>query len=353
MFLTHFRNVSKKAGLPPGSLVHVGEATDDPVTITVIDYDADGNVTELCTRDPALLGTYRDSPSTTWININGIHDTGVIRMIGDLFSIHPLTLEDLMNTTQRPKFEEFSHYLFIVQRMLSRNTGVIESEQVGLIITGTCLLSFQERDGDVFDPVRNRIRARGRITKFDIDFLCYTLIDAIVDAYFEILESLGEEIEALEEVLIQNPDPETVVTIRRFKREMITLRKAIWPQREVLSALERADSPLISEKTGIYFRDVYDHTIQVIDAVETLRDITAGMLDLYLSTISFKMNEVMKVLTIIATIFIPLTFIAGVYGMNFENMPELYWDFGYHATLFLMFGVSLLMIVYFRKKRWI
>lgn len=208
-------------------------------------------------------------------------------------------------------------------------------------------------DGDVFDPVRNRIRARGRITKFDIDFLCYTLIDAIVDAYFEILESLGEEIEALEEVLIQNPDPETVVTIRRFKREMITLRKAIWPQREVLSALERADSPLISEKTGIYFRDVYDHTIQVIDAVETLRDITAGMLDLYLSTISFKMNEVMKVLTIIATIFIPLTFIAGVYGMNFENMPELYWDFGYHATLFLMFGVSLLMIVYFRKKRWI
>ncbi|MDO8841234.1 magnesium/cobalt transporter CorA [Methanocalculus sp.] len=348
-----FRKISKKAGLPPGSLVHVGEVTGEPVTITVMDYDADGHFTELCFRDSALLSSYKNSSSVTWINIDGIYDTGIIRAIGEIFSIHPLTLEDLMNTTQRPKFEEFPSYLFIVLRMLSRVDGEIRSEQVSLIITGTCVLSFQERVGDVFDPVRNRIRNHGKIRQYGPDFLCYSLIDTIVDAYFGILETLGEEIEVFEDTLLTDPGPAAVMEIRLFKRDLITLRKAIWPLREVLSTLERTESLLISKKIQIYFRDIYDHTIQVIDAVETLRDLTAGMLDLYLSTLSFRMNEVMKVLTIIATIFIPLTFIAGVYGMNFAYMPELDWEIGYPATLLLMFCLSLLMLYYFRKRRWI
>lgn len=353
MIMPLFHRISKKAGMPPGSLIHIGEKTGEPITITVMEYDAEGTVTELCTHDPAIISRYRDSPSVTWINIDGIYDTGVIRMIGEIFSIHPLTLEDLMNTTQRPKYEEYPEYLFLVQRMLTRSDGEIRSEQVSLIITKTCILSFQERVGDVFDPIRQRIRNKGKMIRYGADFLCYSLIDAIVDAYFEVLESFGEDIEQLEDILIQNPGPETVISIRRLKRDLLTLRKAVWPLREALSSLERSDTPLISDRIGIYFRDVYDHTIQVIDAVETQRDLTGGMLDLYLSTISFKMNEVMKVLTIIATIFIPLTFIAGVYGMNFAYMPELDWEIGYPATLILMFCVSLLMLAYFRKKRWI
>lgn len=348
-----FPRISKKAGMPPGSLIHIGEKTGDPITITVMDYDAGGNVTELCARDPAIISRYRDSPSVTWINIDGIYDTSVIRMIGEIFSIHPLTLEDLMNTTQRPKYEEYPEYLFLVQRMLTRSDGEIRSEQVSLIITKTCVLSFQERVGDVFDPIRLRIRNKGKMIKYGADFLCYSLIDTIVDAYFEVLESFGEDIEVLEDTLIQHPGPDTVVSIRRLKRDLIALRKAVWPLREALSSLERSDTPLLSDQIGIYFRDIYDHTIQVIDAVETQRDLTGGMLDLYLSTISFKMNEVMKVLTIIATIFIPLTFIAGIYGMNFTYMPELDWEIGYPATLLLMFVLSLLMLGYFRKKRWI
>lgn len=348
-----FPKISKKAGMPPGSLIHIGEKTDDPISITVMDYDVDGNVTELCTRDPTFISRYRESPSVTWINIDGIYDTNVIRMIGEIFSIHPLTLEDLMNTTQRPKYEEYPEYLFLVQRMLTRSDGEIRSEQVSLIVTKTCVLSFQERVGDVFDPIRLRIRNKGKMIKYGADFLCYSLMDTIVDAYFEILESFGEDIEVLEDTLIQHPGPDTVASIRRLKRDLIALRKAVWPLREALSSLERSDTPLISDRTGLYFRDIYDHTIQVIDAVETQRDLTGGMLDLYLSTISFKMNEVMKVLTIIATIFIPLTFIAGIYGMNFAYMPELDWELGYPVTLLLMFGISLLMLGYFRKKRWI
>lgn len=348
-----FPRISKKAGMPPGSLIHIGEKTNDPITITVMDYHTDGKVTELCTRDPTIISRYRDSPSITWINIDGIYDTSVIRVIGETFSIHPLTLEDLMNTTQRPKYEEYPEYLFLVQRMLTRSDGEIRSEQVSMIVTKTCVLSFQERVGDVFDSIRLRIRNKGKMINYGTDFLCYSLMDTIVDAYFEILESFGEDIEVLEDTLIQNPDPDTVVSIRRLKRDLIILRKAVWPLREALSSLERSDTPLISDQIGIYFRDIYDHTIQVIDAVETQRDLTGGMLDLYLSTISFKMNEVMKVLTIIATIFIPLTFIAGVYGMNFAYMPELDWEIGYPATLLLMFGISLLMLGYFRKKRWI
>ncbi|MCP1715543.1 magnesium transporter [Methanocalculus alkaliphilus] len=353
MFPHRFIKPSGKAGLPPGSLVHIGEKPVEPVSITVMDYDAGDSLRELCLLDPDTISQYRDSPSTTWININGIHDKDVIRMIGSLFSIHPLTLEDLMNTTQRPKFEEFPSYLFIVLRMLSREDGEIRSEQVSLILTDHCVISLQERAGDVFDPIRARIRNKGRIRSYGSDFLCYSLIDTIVDEYFGILESLGDDIEILETTLLADPNPDTVQTIRGFKRDLIMLRKAIWPLREVLSAIERTETPLISAKTGIYFRDIYDHTIQVIDAIESLRDITAGMLDLYLSTISFKMNEVMKVLTIIATIFIPLTFIAGVYGMNFMYMPELEWTLAYPAVLALMFGISILMLAYFRKKRWI
>ena len=232
--------------------------------------------------------------------------------------------------------------------------GIIKAEQVSVILGSNFVISFQEIPGDVFDPIRDRIRnAKGRIRKMGADYLAYALLDAIVDNYFIILEKLGEKIEDMEEALVQNPTPETLQTIHHLKRETIFLRKSVWPLREVINSLERKESALIQEKTLIYIRDVYDHTIQVIDSVETFRDLVSGMLDIYLSSISNKMNNVMRVLTIIATIFIPLTFVAGIYGMNFKFMPELEWPMSYPLVWIIMIGITLSMIVYFRKKEWL
>jgi len=233
-------------------------------------------------------------------------------------------------------------------------TTEINSEQVSIILGQNYVISFQEKEGDVFNPIRERIRTgKGRIRKMGADYLAYGLIDAIVDGYFLILEKLGENIEDVEETMMSNPTPETLHSIHRLKRKMISIRKSVWPLREAVSTLERSDSSLIQDPTRIYLKDVYDHTIQVIDTVETFRDMLSGILDIYLSSISNKMNEIMKVLTIIATIFIPLTFIAGVYGMNFENMPELKWRWGYPAIWFVMLFIGILMLVYFRKKKWL
>jgi len=260
--------------------------------------------------------------------LDGIHQLDNIEKIGEHFKIHPLVLEDIMNTGQRPKMEDFNDYLFIVLKMLSydEEENETKTEQVSLILSSKFVISFQESEGDVFDPVRERIRSdRGRIRKMGVDYLAYSLIDAIVDNYFMVLEKIGEKIEDIEDELVKNPTPEVLHTIHRLKRELIFLRKSVWPLREVISRLERWESPLIDKSIDIYLRDVYDHTIQVIDALETFRDMLSGMLDIYLSSLSNRMNEVMKVLTIIATIFIPLTLISSIYEMNFKYMPELDW----------------------------
>jgi magnesium transporter len=265
-------------------------------------------------------------------------------------------LEDILNTDQRPKMEDYGEYLYIVLRMLNYNdkSSEIESEQISLVLGPNFVFSFQEREGDTFNPIRDRIRnSKGRIRKMGADHLAYTLLDSIIDNYFIILEKLGEKIEFLEEEVITRPTPETLQTVHHLKREMIFLRKGVWPLREVISGLERGESSLIKESTRIYLRDVYDHTIQTIDTIETYRDMVSGMLDIYLSSISNRLNAVMKVLTIIATIFMPLTFLAGIYGMNFKYMPELEWRWGYPAVWFAVVLISVSMLIYFRKKRWL
>jgi magnesium transporter len=300
---------------------------------------------------------YKDKPSMTWVNIDGIHQKEILEKLSACFGFHPLVMEDIMNTDQRPKMEDYADYLYIVLKMLYYNEkeNKISTEQVSLIVAPHIVISFQEGlEGDVFGPLRERIKNdKGKIRKMGSDYLAYSMIDAIVDSYFMILEKLGEKIELLEEELISVPKMDTLHEIHYLKREMIFLRKAVWPLREVISMMVRGESPLIHDSMKIYLRDVYDHTIQVIDTIETLHDMVTGMLDIYLSSVSNRLNAVMKVLTIIATIFIPLTFIVGVYGMNFKYMPELEWRYGYPMIWAFMLAVGISMLILFRKKNWL
>jgi len=349
------KKISKKAGLAPGTLVHIGEHKHEKVKITLIDYDA----TQLKEKELQEIEEsfhLKDKASVTWINIDGIHQVDVIEKIGSNFGIHSLVLEDILNTDQRPKAQDLDDYIYIVLKMLynDKEELKVKSEQISLILGKNFLITFQEIEGDVFSSVRDRIKkGKGRIRKMGCDYLTYTLIDAIVDNYFIILETFGEKIESLEEELLENPTPQTLQTIHDIKREMIFLRKQVWPIREIINGLLKWDSQLINESIDIYFKDVYDHTIQIIDTIESFRDVLSSMVDIYLSTISNKMNEVMKVLTIIATIFIPVTFIAGVYGMNFKYMPELDWKWGYYAVWFIIASVIISMICYFKRKSWL
>ncbi|MGD9014701.1 MAG: magnesium/cobalt transporter CorA [Candidatus Omnitrophota bacterium] len=325
------------------------------IKITVIDYD-EANFQEKKLIKPDECCVFKDKPTVTWVNVDGIHSIEVIEQIGKHFDMHPLIEEDITNTSQRPKYEDFGNYIFVVLKMLSydEQNGETNAEHISLIVGQNFVISFQEKEGDIFDPIREKIRnAKGRIRKMGADYLAYALIDAIVDHYFVILEWLGEKIEGMEEELVSDPLPEKLQAIHDLKREMIFLRKSVWPLREVISGLQRAESSLIKKSTWVFLRDVYDHTIQVIDTIETYREMVSGMLDIYLSSISNKMNEVMKVLTIIATIFIPLTFITGIYGMNFRFMPELGWRFGYTMVWLIIFTAVIVMLFYFRKKKWL
>ncbi len=350
------KRVSKKIGLSPGTLVHIGKKKIEKVRITIIDYD-EIRLQEKEAKTIEECFPFKDLPTVTWVNIDGLHDIEVMEKIGKHFGLHPLVLEDILNTDQRPKTEDFDDYIFVVLKMLcfDEDQEEVRAEQISIILGPNFVISFQERAGDIFDPIRERIRnAKGRIRKMGADYLAHALMDAIVDNYFMVLEKLGEKIEGMEEELVSNPRPETLQTMHNLKREMIFLRKSVWPLREVVSRLERGESKLIKDSTGIYLRDVYDHTIQVIDTIETFRDMLSGMLDIYLSSISNRMNQVMKVLTIIATIFIPLTFVAGIYGMNFEYMPELKWHWFYPKAFWLvMIGVAGVMLFYFRRKKWL
>jgi len=349
------RKAKQKVGLSPGTLVFTGEKKIEKVRIRIIDYD-ETQLEEKEVEKVEECFPFKDKPTVSWINIDGLHDLEVIEKIGKQFGLHPLIQEDIVHAVQRPKLEDFGDHIFVVLKMLyyNKERGELEAEQVSLIFGENFVISFQERAGDIFEPLRERIRkSKGRVRKAGADYLAYALLDSIVDNYFVILEQLGETIEETEQKLATEPDIATLQTIRVFKKEMIFLRKSIWPLREVVNSLERGESSLIHESTGIYLRDVYDHTIQIIDTVESYRDMLSGMLDVYLSIISNKMNEVMKVLTIFAAIFIPLTFVAGVYGMNFSFMPELGWQWGYFAVLLVMALVGATLIVYFKRKRWL
>lgn len=345
---------SKKAGLPPGSLVYVGDKKPEKTTIVIIDYDEETFLEKNVKTIEECL-PFSDKPTVTWINVDGL-DVDLVEEMGRCFELHPLLMEDILNTDQRPKIDEFGNYIFFVLRILQydEKESEVKTEQVSFVLGPNYVISFQERDGDIFDPVRERIRnGKGLIRKMGADYLAYSLIDATIDGYFSILEKMGDRIEDLEDELVVNPTMETLQVIHHLKRQMIVLRKSVWPLREVINRLDRVGSGLIKETTVIYLRDVYDHTIQVIDAIETYRDLLSGMLDIYLSSISNRMNEIMKVLTIIGTIFIPLTFIAGIYGMNFMFMPELGLAWGYPVVLLFMLIIGIIMIFYFRGKKWL
>jgi magnesium transporter len=353
--LKFVKKTIKKPGLAPGTLVHVGDKKVEKVRIRAIEFDeATINESEFEAIEECLPN--KEKRTVTWINIDGLHDVGVVEEIGNHFGLHSLVMEDILHTDQRPKMEDFEDHIFIVAKMLSfdQERNELKAEQFSLILGENFVVTFQERVGDVFEPVRERLRkGKGRIRKMPPDYLAYALIDGVVDHYFVVLERMGENVESLEEELIINPTPETLQAIHHLKRELIFLRKSVWPLRELISGLERGEASLIQEKTTVFLRDVYDHTIQVIDTVESLRDMVSGMLDVYLSSISNRMNEVMKVLTIIATIFIPMTFIAGIYGMNFEVMPELKWPWGYPLVWCVIMAIGIVMLGYFKKKRWL
>jgi magnesium transporter len=349
------RKRSEKAGLPPGTLVYVGETKVEKVKISIIDYD-ENQITEKEAATIEECFPFKDKPTVTWINIDGLHEVDLIEKLGGHFGLHPLLLEDILNTEQRPKLEESENYIFFVLKMISPDgeDNQTKVEQVSVVLGANFVISLQEHEGDVFNAVRDRLRkSRGRIRKVGADYLAYALLDAIVDNYFSVLENVGEKIEDTEQQLTTNPGTQTLQLIRKLKNEMIFLRKSVWPLRELISGLLRLETSLVQQSTLAYIRDVYDHTIQVIDTIESYRDMVSGMLDIYLSSISNRMNEVMKVLTIFASIFIPLTFIAGIYGMNFQNMPELNWQWGYFGILGFMAVVVIVLVIYFKRKKWL
>jgi len=348
------KRLSEQAGLAPGTLIHIGDNKTENVKITVFDYNAE-NFQELTAGKIEDIFPLKDTPTITWINVDGVHDISIIEKIGRHFDLHPLIQEDIVNTAQRPKYEDFEKYIFASLKMLycrDKENGIV-IEQVSLVVGSNFVISFQEKEGDVFDHVRERIRkGKGQIRKKSSDYLAYSLIDSIVDNYFSILEKYSEDMEELEEQLTADPRFEVLQTIHKLKREAIMLRKSVWPLREMIIGFQRGESGLIKKDTTIYFRDVYDHTIQVIDTIEAFRDMVSGLLDIYLSSVSNKLNEIMKVLTMFAAIFIPLTLVAGIYGMNFKYMPELEWRWGYFAVLGFMALVGVSLLIYFKRKKW-
>jgi magnesium transporter len=345
--------MSQKSGMPPGTLVHIGDQKTDRTVMTWTEFTADSfEEHELQpTRACPLL---KPAPVVTWLNVDGLHEVEILQGIGECFGLHPLVLEDILNTGQRPKLDDTGDYIYIVLQALSSDqVGAVQSEQISIIVGPNFVVSFQEGSVDNFAEIRRRLRAgRNRLRSQGADYLAYTLMDKVVDEYFSVVEAMGDQVEELQDQLIARPTNEILLGVHRMKREMIILRRAIWPLREVAGALGRAESSLIQPSTHIYLRDVYDHIIQVIDTAETLRDILSEMVDIYLSSVSNRLNQVMKVLTIIATVFMPLTFLAGVYGMNFKHMPELEWLWSYPILWLLMMAIAVSMLAYFRAKKW-
>jgi len=344
----------QKPGASPSVLVHVGPRMVEKVRLRLFEYDAE-KLSERTLEDISEALPTRDNPPVGWLNVDGLHDTELLGELRDHFGIHPVAMEDVVTLGHRAKMEEYEGYILLILPMLSfdEESLTVQTEQLSLILGPRWVLTFQERFGDVFEPVRERLRtAHGRIRQRGADYLAYALMDAVVDRYFGILEKLGDAAEELDQRVMENPAPEILHWINHLKKELLLMRRSVWPLREALSSFVRTESDLVTESTQVFARDVYDHAIQIIDTVETLRDLTGGMTDLYLSTMGQRTNEVMKVLTIMASIFIPLTFMAGVYGMNFEFMPELHVPWAYPALWLLMLSVAGGMIWYFRRKGW-
>ncbi|NGZ10299.1 MAG: magnesium/cobalt transporter CorA [Nitrospira sp. LK70] len=344
---------SRKSGLSPGTLVHIGETRTEVVTMTLFNYAGD-RCEEHVVKDAKELRLPADE-TVTWVDVGGVHKIDILEAFGKQFNLHPLLLEDIANTDQRPKLDDYETYFFLVMKMLTTSDrGDILVEQVSFVLGRNYVLSFQENGTDVFQPVRDRLRSgKGRLRQSGSDYLLHALIDAVVDRYFAVLEMLGERIELLQERVITDPKPDTLKDIHALKQQLLFVRRAVWPLREAINNLSRSDCPFLHEPTKVFFRDVYDHVVQIVDTIETLREMVSASLDIYLSSVSYRLNAVMRVLTVITTIFMPLTFIAGIYGMNFEYMPELKWPWGYAMALGLMGVVATAMLIGFRRKKWL
>ncbi|MBA2320283.1 MAG: magnesium/cobalt transporter CorA [Deltaproteobacteria bacterium] len=349
---------SKKEGLPPGTPLYVGELRDDTVAITAFHYDRT-TLEEFVATDLDALRRCRNTGRITWVNVSGIHRVELVEQVCKAFGVHSLAVEDICSTETRPKSEEYDDHLYLVVKMLTVEKDPdgehIHAEHTSVVVGDKFVLTFQEEhEGDVFDAVRRRLRdPRARMRQLGEDYLAYAVVDAVVDHYFSVLEWIGDRAEELEERVLARPDPGQLAAIYLLRREITFFRKQVWPLRDGLGLLMRSDSKRISSEVVPFLRDVHDHTVQVVESVELYREIVLGLVDLYMSNVSQKLNEVMKVLTIIATIFIPLTFVVGVYGMNFDYMPELHWKYGYALTWALMLGVVAVMLAGFRYKRWI
>lgn len=363
MFESLRRRISKK-GLPPGTVTYIGPERTQGVTIEIIHSDQGAGreggqpvVREERLASAEACAPYVGAPGLTWINVDGLHDAACVSRLGQLFGLHPLVQEDIVHTGQRPKLDEMDDALFVVVKMLryDEDARTLHSEQVSFVLKRGLLLTFQEKaKGDVFGEVRKRLLSgAGRLCRGGPDYLMYALLDSIVDNYFVVLERMGEDIEEVEEGLMAAPSPDVLETVYGLRREALYLRKFIWPLREVLARLEKGAGDFVDEGTIVYLRDLYDHTIQVMDTVETFRDMLSGMVELYLSAVNLKLGEIMKVLTVISTLFIPLSFLASLYGMNFENMPELKTRYGYFVVLGVMAGVACGMVLFFHRRGWV
>jgi magnesium transporter len=348
--------VSDKSGMAPGSLVHVGNVLVEQTSIKVINYSRDAMVEADITAVDELR-QYQGHDSITWVIVEGLADVAIVKSIGEMFDIHHLVLEDILNTHQRPKFEEYDDYLFIVLKGLLA-TGeqfTVEYEQISLLVLKDLIFAFKEKKDDLFAPLVQRLRvSKGRLRGLRSDFLTYSILDTVIDQHFILIDTLDEAIVNLEEQLLAGKeDIGTLNAIQGLKREIVGIRRYVSPIRELVNGLLRSESSLIDEKTHIYLRDVHDHVIRIIESIELHRDIISGLLDIYMSSVSNKMNEVMKVLTVFASIFIPLTFLAGIYGMNFDYMPELKWPWAYPALWVVFIVIPSVLLVYFRRKKWL
>jgi magnesium transporter len=345
----------QKIGLQAGSLIYIGEKkSSSHADISVIDYN-ENYAEEFCPTDLQELAKFKSQETVTWINIDGIHDVDFIRKTGEIFGLHPLLLEDILNPDHRPKIEEYGDYLHFTLKELKWNSKnkSIESDQISFVIGKGFVISFQEEKGDIFEPIRERIRNnKGRIRKMKSDYLAYTLIDIIVDYYFLIIDEIENEIELLESIILEKTNDENLRKIQKLKKDLLFLRKSVIPLRESVGNLEKSGSTLIEERTTFFLKDVYDHTLHIADSIETYREMLNSLTELHLAGMNNSLNKVMKVLTIISTIFIPLTFIVGVYGMNFTNMPEIQWEYGYTAVWGFMILTVFFMLYVLRRNKW-
>ncbi len=357
MIFRELRKRVQKVGQPPGTATYTGRKKLDAKTLVTVMHFTGSEVQESTGTTLEACLPQKKEDTITWIHVEGLQNVELIQQLAKEYAIHPLTVEDILNLDQRPKVEEYEGYVFITLKMLNWRSKrrTFSSEQVSFVLGKNFLISFQDCESDHFRAIRERLRSNAgqTIRQLGCDYLAYRLMDSIVDYYFVVLEGLGEQIEQVEDLIIENPTPQNTRTIYRLRRQLMMVRKSVWPMREAISHLTQLIGTLVTSTTRIYLRDLYDHVVQAIDMIETFREMLSSMLDIYISSLTNRMNEVMKTLTIIATIFIPITFIASLYGMNFQNMPELHWRYGYLYVVLVMSAMVLGMIVYFRKKKWI